>query len=121
MNDTIYQKGLIVDPSDELDYNDDDLMFYTTILYGQENQQGDPINGVSNALSYHDYTISTLIYDTKTYKIDLPEQEDGNIFIRARMLFRPFKPQMLKEFHQEAISHLPIIQIDTDSVTLGFQ
>jgi len=121
MNDTIYQKGLILDSSDELDYNDNDLMLYTMILYDQEDHQGNVIHGVTNALSYEDRTLRTLFYDTKTYAIALDEHIDQSISVKARMLFRPFKPQMLQQFHQDAVNYLPIIQMDADSVTLGSQ
>ena len=116
-NDTIYQKGLLTNSSDTLDYNDESLMLYTTILYGQE---GEIIHEASNALSYDDRTLRTLFYDTKTYSIYLEEQANQELFIKARMLFRSFKPQMLNEFHPEATSHIPIIQMDADSLTLIF-
>ena len=114
-NDTIYQKGLVVNSSDTLDYNDESLMLYTTILY---DEGGEIIHEASNAFSYHDRTLRTLFYDTKTYSIYLEEQTNQELLIKARMLFRSFKPQMLDQFHPEANSFLPIIQMDADSLTL---
>jgi len=119
-NDTIYQKGLAINSSDTLDYNDESLMLYTTVLYDQENHQGNIIYEASNALSYDDRTLRTLFYDTKTYSINLEvdPQLQQEFFIKARMLFRSFKPQVLNEFHPEATNYIPIIQMDADSLTL---
>ena len=82
-NDTIYQKGLIVNSSDQLDYNDESLMLYTTILYDQNNHEGNIIHEASNALSYDDRTLRTLFYDTKTYSIYLEEQTNQELFIKT--------------------------------------
>ena len=90
-------------------------MLYTTILY---DERGEIIHEASNAFSYHDRTLRTLFYDTKTYSIYLEEQTNQELLIKARMLFRSFKPQMLDQFHPEANSFLPIIQMDADSLTL---
>ena len=50
--------------------------------------------------------------------LDVEPQLQQEFLIKARMLFRPFKPQMLNQFHPEASSYLPIIQMDADSLTI---
>jgi len=118
LNDTIYNIGNIIASSDELNYNDSELMFYTQILYDQENHGGNVINSVSDALSYKDHTIPTLFYDSKTYAIELQNQDINNLFIKARMLFRPFKPQIVNQFLPESISYIPILEMDADSISI---
>jgi len=118
LGDTIYSKGVLSNPALEFDYNDQDLMLYTTILYDQENQQGNIIYEASNALSYDDRTLRTLFYDNKTYSIYLGDQISGEIFIKARMLFRSFKPQIINDFLPESIDNIPIIEMCSDSSSI---
>ena len=117
LNDTIYSKGIIDNSYQELNYNDSDLMFYTQILYDQDNHGGNIINSVSDALSYDDRTIPTLFYDSKIYGIALENQNDNNLSIKARMLFRAFKPHMVNEFLPESMNYIPVLEMDIDSTT----
>ena len=116
--ETIYSKGIISSASDELDYYDDNLTIFTTLLYDQENLQGNIIYEASNALSYDDRTLRTLFYENKTYSISLDNQVSDEYFIKARMLFRPFKPQMLQDIHPEFLGNLPVIEMYADSLTI---
>lgn len=118
--DTIYSKGVIENSTELLDYNDEELMFYTQILYDQENHGGNITNSASNAYSYKDHTIPTLFYDAKTYKIAIHEDFNGNIIIKAKMNFRAFKPQIINEFHPQSISNIPIMEMDSDSCYINF-
>ena len=86
-------------------------MFYTQILYDQENHGGNIINSVTDALSYDDYTIPTLFYDSKTYAIALENQESNSLSIKARMLFRPFSPDFILNHHPSFIENLPIYEM----------
>ena len=113
--DIIFQKGVLENSFDEIDYDDSDIILYTTTLYDQENLQGNIIYEPSNALSYDDRTLETLFYDSKIYEIEISDLE-GEITIEARMLFRPFKPQMLNQFDPSIMSNLPIIQMCSDIV-----
>ena len=121
LGDTIFNKGLIVNSSEELDYNDNDLMFYTQVLYDEVNHGGNIINTASDAYSYKDHTIPTLFYDSKTYTVPLGIEESNNFHIKARMLFRPFKPQIINEFHSQSTSYIPIFQMDVDSISINTQ
>ena len=117
-NDIIYSKGIISEPSEELDYNDLDLMLYTTILYDQENLDGNIIYEASNALSYEDRTLRTLFFDSKTYTIDVSNFSSSSFIVNARMLFRSFKPQMINQFHPESVLNIPIFEISNTSITI---
>ena len=111
---------MIENSTELLDYNDEELMFYTQILYDQENHGGNITNSASNAYSYKDHTIPTLFYDAKTYKIAIHEDFNGNIIIKAKMNFRAFKPQIINEFHPQSISNIPIMEMDSDSCYINF-
>ena len=104
-----------------MDHLDDDLILYTTILYNQEDLEGDIIYEASNALSYDDRTLGTLAHDTRTYSVNLENADIGSnqeITISARMLFRSFKPQMLELFHPAAIENIPIIEMHSLNTTM---
>jgi len=113
--EVVFQKGVLNNSSEELNYDDSDLVFYTAILYDQENLEGNIIYEPSNALSYDDRTLRTLFYDQKMYELDV-SNVSGQLTVYARMLFRPFKPQMLSEFHPSSMIHLPIIEMYSDTL-----
>ena len=111
----IFEKGVLDTPSEELDYEDPDLILYTVTLYDEENLEGNIIYEASNALSYDDRTLRTLFHDEKIYEIDI-DNIQGQLTIEARMLFRAFKPQILAEFHPSSMVHIPIIQMYSDTL-----
>ena len=117
--DTIYSKGVLENSSEQLNYSDPDLMLYTTILYDEENLQGNVIYEASNALSYDDKTLRTLFEDTKSYSIDISSYTTHSFDITVRMLFRSFKPQIINQFHSESISNIPIFEICTENITIN--
>jgi len=115
--DTVYQKGVLHSDSQLLDYDDHDLMLYTSTLYSEEELQGEIIYEASRARSFDDRTLRTLFYDTKVYEIDISDFNEDFV-ISARMLFRPFKPQMLEHFHASLVSAIPIIEMYSSSIIL---
>ena len=52
------------------------------------------------------------------YQIEIEDSLSGLITVKARMLFRSFKPQILNEFHPSSINNLPVIEICSDSVSV---
>ena len=117
--EAIYSKGVLVNSSDQLNYNDSDLMLYTTILYDEENLAGNVIYEASNALSYDDKTLRTLFYDTKSYSVDISSYTTDSFTITARMLFRAFKPQVINQFHSESISNIPIFEMCSENIVIN--
>ena len=113
--EVIFEKGVLENSFDEIDHNDLDIILYTTILYDEEDLQGNIVYEPSKALSYDDRTLRTLFYDSRIYEIEIPNDLEGTITVEARMLFRSFKPQMLNQFHPSSINHLPIIEMCSDS------
>ena len=111
----IFEKGVLNNSFDEINHNDSDIILYTTILYDDENLEGNIIYEPSKALSYDDRTLRTLFHDSRIYEIELEDDLDGAITIEARMLFRSFKPQMLNQFHPTSLNNLPIIEVCSDS------
>ena len=57
----------------------------------------------------------------KYYDFLVPEGLEGEINIRARMLFRPFEPAFIIEHHNEFINNLPIFEMYTVESTIPFQ
>jgi len=57
----------------------------------------------------------------KYYHFLVPEGLEGEINIRARMLFRPFEPTFIIEHHNEFINNLPIFQMYTVESTVLIQ
>ena len=114
----IFEKGVLDNSLDLIDYDDTDIILYTTVLYNEENLQGEIIYEPSNTLSYDDRTLGTLLHDSRIYEIEVDDDLEGEIDIEATMWFRPFKPQMLEQFHPSSMSHLPIIEMCSDSVSV---
>ena len=114
--DTLFSVGNIAN-DDTLDYQNQNLMFFTAILYDQDNQQGNIVYEPSNALSYTNHSLKIGMSESKTYSINLLNTglESGDaLHINTRMLFRAFKPQMLDQFHTESVQHIPIITMSTN-------
>tara|TARA_B100002052_G_scaffold79082_3_gene72135 strand:+ start:12202 stop:13629 length:1428 start_codon:yes stop_codon:yes gene_type:complete len=114
----IFDKGALENPYDIINHDDPDIILYTTILYDQENLEGNIVYEPSKALSYDDRTLRTLFYDSHQYQIEIENSLSGLITVKARMLFRSFKPQILNEFHPSSINNLPVIEICSDSVSV---
>ena len=113
----IFEKGILDNPLSLIDYDDPDIILYTTVLYDEE---GYIIYEPSNTFSYDDRTLGTLLYDSRIYEIEVDDLE-GELIVEARMLFRPFKPQMLKQFHPSSMSNLYIIPMCSDIVSVIIQ
>ena len=54
----------------------------------------------------------------KIYKVKIPNDIEGEIIIWARMRFRSFKPEMLRESHPNLLENLPIFDMATDSAVV---
>ena len=83
-------------------------MFYTQILYDQENHGGNIINSVSDALSYDDHTIPTLFYDSKIYGEYFP----GGNELCLQHSEKFIKPYYINDF---LIIKIKVIQKNTDA------
>ena len=105
----IYSSGLISESSEDLDYNDEALLLFTSWLL---DEQGDTIKVVSNAYGYIDNTLNTMGTRFHSYELFINENISGPLSISARLLFRPFKPYILSEFNPEFLPNIPIYEID---------
>ena len=106
--DTLFQSGLIQSNQQPLNYSDSDLVWFTTFLL---DENGDTTSEVLSAHSILDFSLPGLA--TRQVKQDFPLtlENYNQIWIRARLLFRPVKPQLLQD-RPDLLANIPVYVID---------
>ena len=59
--------------------------------------------------------------ESRVYDVNLLDSNvnsGDSIFIQATMLFRPFKPQMINQFHAQSNQNIPVITMDRNTATI---
>ena len=113
----IYSSGL-VENSESLDYSNDNLLFFRSFLYDEDNNLTNNVTQVDSMANY-----SLLPYQSryKYYTISLPEEVEGELLVTARLLFRSFSPNFILQHHPEFIENLPIFIVDSISQTITIE
>ena len=111
----IYSSGAIENSSENLDYNDTDLLSFKNYLLTEEN---DTTRSVLDAYEIINNSLAPYSQRFKQYKIPLSEDISGEFIITARMLFRPFDPNFILEHHADFINNLPIFEMYSINSTI---
>ena len=104
----IYSSGLIDSNDSILDYDDENLLLFRSYL---KDENG---NDTQSVIDTHDIINNSLpAYSLrfKSYIINLPENINGELLIKARMLFRPFNPEFLANHHEPFLQNLPVFEM----------
>ena len=108
-NDSIiYSSGLLNNNFDDLNYNDDDLLLFRSFLLDENNDT------TQSVIDTHDIINNSLPAFTQRYQyytVLIPDNIQGHINVRARMLFRPFDPEFIIQHHSDFLNNLPIYEM----------
>ena len=109
-NDEIIYSNGKVSSSEELDYSDEDLLYFTSYLY---DENGEKTHNVSDVHSMDNFSLGAYQERYKNYVIYIPENLIGSLTISARLLFRSFNPDFILQHHPEFIDNLHIFEISS--------
>ena len=117
-NDTIIFSSGLIEYDEPLDTADSNLLYFTSYLFDENG------NFVDNITEMHSMqNLSLLAYQERFhyYNILVPENTDGTLLVKARLLFRPLKPSFINSHHPEFLENIPIIEIDSIEHMLNFE
>lgn len=122
--DTVYVSGHLDANGDlhtehsEIDPNGDpDLMLWTKELVDPE---GDPETTIFRAIGATGQVIEAETTAMKDYRIRIPEGTQGPLSVSVRLLFRPFKPYVLRDLGVGELAPLnPVFEMNTWSGDLA--
>ena len=102
----------------ELDPDGDpDLMLWTKELVDPE---GDPETTIFRAIDTTGQVIKAETTAMKDYRIRIPEGTQGPVSVSVRLLFRPFKPHVLRNLGVgELVPLNPVFEMETFSGEVG--
>ena len=108
--DTIFTSGEIKSNSSDLPTsNDENLLVFTSYLL---DQSGNPTNAAADAYDFISTQLPTYGSIEKIFRIPINRLEPGsNIDISSRMLFRPYKPELLRDDHPHLLNNIPIYEM----------
>jgi len=104
----IYTSGVLQNNNDILDYNSSDLLLFKSFLL---NESGDTTHSIIDAHDIINNSLPAYSQRFKNYEVILPDNIQGVLNIRARMLFRPFEPNFIINHHEEFINSIPIFEM----------
>ena len=116
-NNIIFESGKVIN-NEQLNFNDSDLLLFRSIILDDE---GNISNNVTDIEEINNYSLLAYSKREKYYDILLPSDIMGELFITARLLFRPFDPEFILEHHPEFLDNLPIYEIDTINTKVVIQ
>ncbi|MDC1050944.1 multiheme c-type cytochrome [Candidatus Marinimicrobia bacterium] len=117
-NDIIFFESGKVETGEQLDFSDEELLFFATYIYDEDN------NLTHNVTETHSIENNALLAYQKRYKNYeqfIPDNLEGSINIDAKILFRPFDPEFILQHHPEFIDNLPIYVISSISKSILIQ
>jgi len=114
IDDTLYQSGVVTD-TESLDVTDSDLLLFSSYLFDSNSAPAESITDVSSIVNN---SLMAFGERYKIYKVKIPNDTEGTIKIKARMLFRSFKPDMLRGIHSNLLENLPIFEMAEDSAVV---
>ena len=83
------------------------LLFKSFLL----NEFGDTTHSIIDAHDIINNSLPAYSQRFKNYEVILPDNIQGVLNIKARMLFRPFEPDFIINHHEEFINSIPIFEM----------
>ena len=117
-DEILFSSGLLTNNTQNLNYEDDNLLLFKSYLF---DVNGDTTNSVIDTHDIDNQSLQAYSQRFKYYDFIIPQELDGEINIRARMLFRPFEPAFIIEHHNEFINNLPIFEMHAVESTIIIQ
>ncbi len=114
-NELIFSSGLINNNMQNLDYNDENLLLFKSYLY---DENGDKTNSVIDVHHMNNESLPAYSQRFKYYNCLIPDDVQGELIVRARMLFRPFEPNFIIEHHEEFSNNLPVFEMSAIQSTI---
>ena len=105
-NNIVFESGSY-DRKQPLDYDDDDLLFFTTFFL---NEHGDTLESVVNIKEMINRSLPAFSSRFHNYELNINNVTSDYIIVNIRLLFRAFKPHLL-EAHPELLENLPVFEI----------
>jgi len=109
--DTLFSSGNIKDSSIDLNLDDESLLFFTSFIL---DSNSDTLYSITNAVTYHPMllpALSTVKWEYNFIDSNGDLDKDVPVSIAIRMLFRSFKPIILRYDHPELLDNLPIFEM----------
>lgn len=107
-NEVLFSSGYLDNNTQNLDYNDNNLLIFKSYLY---DVNGNSTHSVIDVHNIDNQSLQAYSQRFKYYDFLVPEGIDGELNIQARMLFRPFEPEFIIEHHSEFLNNLPIFEM----------
>ena len=107
-NQILFSSGFLQNNSDYLDYFDNDLLSFKNYLL---TENGDTTQSVLDTYEIINNSLAPYAQRFKQYSVFIPVDLNGEIYIQARLLFRPFDPKFILEHHSDFIDNLPIFEM----------
>jgi len=109
----IYQNGVLEYELELLDYEDPELTFFTSFLITEE---GDTTHEILKATDIINYSLPGMEQRYTDYQVNI-DKNINQIWIQAKLLFRPIKPFIFDEY-PELQENIPIYTIDEINKTI---
>jgi hypothetical protein len=116
-DDVLFESGN-VENGEQLDFSDQELLFFATYIYDQNNNL---THNVTETYSIENNALLAYQKRYKNYEKFIPENLVGTINIEAKILFRPFDPDFIMQHHPEFIENLPIYVISSTNKSILLQ
>ena len=91
-----------------------DVEIFNSVLY---DANGNSVVSVTDVISMSNNSLQTNEARVKTFSAPVATAEDS-VSVTARLLFRPFAPSKLRGDHQDLLLNLPVITVDSLSITI---
>ena len=108
-NNLVFSSGLLLNNFDNLDYQNPELLLFKSFLLSEA---GDTTHSVIDVHDIINNSLPAYSQRFKTYQVSLPDDIEGELNIKARMLFRPFEPDFIINHHEEFLNNIPIFVMD---------
>ena len=109
----LYQNGVLNHGLQLLNYSDPELTFFTSFLITAE---GDTTQDILKAINIINYSLPGREKKYTDYQINI-DKNINQIWIQAKLLFRPIKPFIFDEY-PELQENIPIYTIDEINKTI---
>jgi len=116
-DDVLFESGN-VENGEQLDFSDQELLFFATYIYDQNNNL---THNVTETYSIENNALLAYQKRYKNYEKFIPDNLVGTINIEAKILFRPFDPDFIMQHHPEFIENLPIYVISSTNKSILLQ
>ena len=106
-----FSSGLLDSHSSDLS---SDVEIFNSVLY---DANGNSVVSVTDVVNMSNNSLQTNEARVKTFSAPVAMAEDS-VSVTARLLFRPFAPSKLRGDHQDLLLNLPVITVDSLSITV---